>query len=282
MPTASTSPTRATPPPTPAATRTGGDRRFLLTRLQRDWDRLCTSRTALSSAREWDLGVGTFDTLDELVVLLGGRVRGVRGAHDDDHVLGQLVRIARSDELAARVLLQRLLPGLATMTRRHSWSFSEELDGFADVLTHAWTVVRTFDIDRCPTYVASNLIRRVEYHTYRKPHRRRMVCVPVDTSLLDLEPAGSGAGDPADHVHDDPATELAEVLALAARAGLPPEDVELARRLGRGESTTQLAQEWQVTDRTIRNRRAAMLERMREAIAAAFDGGSPGVPVRAA
>jgi hypothetical protein len=262
MPTAFTSPTRPTP--------TSGDHRFLLTRLQRDWERLCVSRTALSAARDWDLGIESFDTLDELVVLLGGRVRGVRGAHDDDRVLGRLVHIARSDELAARVLLQRLLPGLATMTRRHSWSFSEELDGFADVLTHAWTVVRSYDIDRHPTYVASNLIRRVEYHAYRKPHRRRMVCVPVDSSLLDVEPAVGGLGDPADPRHDDPAGELDEVLSLAAAAGLSADDVELARRLGRGESTVAIAREWRVTDRTIRNRRAAMLERLRAAVAIAL------------
>ncbi|MBI5090265.1 MAG: hypothetical protein HZB15_15775, partial [Actinobacteria bacterium] len=40
-------------------------------------------------------------------------------------------------------------------------------------------------------------------------------------------------------------------------------DIDLARRLGRGESTREIAASFDVTDRTVRNKRDALTYRLR-------------------
>jgi DNA-binding NarL/FixJ family response regulator len=50
---------------------------------------------------------------------------------------------------------------------------------------------------------------------------------------------------------------------------MEPDDLELARRLGAGASTAELAAERNVTDRTIRNHRAALVRQLQAVAAAA-------------
>ena len=60
------------------------------------------------------------------------------------------------------------------------------------------------------------------------------------------------------------AQELAELLDLAAAAGVPATDLDLARALAAGATTSELAAARQVTDRTIRNHRDALTRRLRD------------------
>ena len=62
----------------------------------------------------------------------------------------------------------------------------------------------------------------------------------------------------------EPADELRELLTIAERAGVSADEIELVRRLGTGATTLQLAEEANVTDRTIRNRRATAVLHLRE------------------
>jgi len=244
------------------------NQRHLLTRLQRDWDRLAASRSALRTARSWPISVERYDSLDELLRQLGfGRVRP-SGSHDDDGVLCELLLIARTDDFAARVVLQRILPGLASITRRRAHTRTEELDQFDEVLATAWTVIRCFPVERRPHYVAANLLRDVDYQVFRRPYRRVTKSVPTAGEFFDRT---VGVADVVDD--DDPRAELDELLRLAERSGLGAEDLELARRLGSGASTVEIAAERNVTDRTIRNHRAALILRLRRiaAEAAALD-----------
>lgn len=242
---------------TPLPPATVSTRPHLLSRLQREWERLSVSRSALRTARSWDLPVDRFESLDELLRHLGyGRLQSV-GSHDDDGVLTELLLLARTDELAARVVLQRMLPGLVSITRRRAERATNGLAEFDDVLTTAWTVIRCYPLDRRPGYIAANLLRDVDYHVFRRPYRRIGKFVPTPNETFERSAAAVEA-----LPEDDPQAELADLLQLAARSGMDPDDVELARRLGAGASTAELAAECNVTDRTIRNRRAALVRRL--------------------
>jgi DNA-binding CsgD family transcriptional regulator len=168
--------------------------------------------------------------------------------------LGDLLAAARTHPLAARVVLQRLLPGLSAIARRHTRVGTELVGSIDDLLAAAWTVIRTYPIDRRPTFVVAGLLRDCEYHAFRRHRRRKGVFLPVPNERFT---------DSAATETDDARTELRRLLDDAARAGMSTADLVLARRLAEGTTTAQLAAEAQVTERTIRNHRAAMLYRLR-------------------
>ncbi len=227
----------------------------MLVRLQREWDRLDRSGDALQRARAWCLPVAPFASLDELVRHCGYGASG-RGRHDDDAVLAALVRLARVDELAARVVLQRMLPAISALSRRER-SFTLRQEALHELLTASWTVIRTYPIERRPDYVAANLTRTIGYVAFRRPHRRpvRHECRPW--WVFDLTAATEDDAVP-------PAVELDELLRDAAAAGLDGDGLDLVRRLASGVPPAQLAAEHRVTERTIRNRRAAVVSQLRE------------------
>ena len=231
----------------------------LLLRLQLEWDQLARTPQALAVAATWCLPIEHLDSLDDVLVHAGFGRRAQ--ADDDDEAMLRLVELARADELAARVVLQRMLPGVASIARRRSRSIHERQAMLDDLVATAWTVIRTYPIDRRRRFVTVNLLRDVEYRGFRQ-HRRRM---PQPTTR-------------APHLFDESAVattaltsaqELAELLELAAAAGVSDADLTLARRLAAGASTSELARERQVTDRTIRNHRDALARRLRDLARAA-------------
>ena len=251
-------------PPAPVATRPAATR-HLYTRLQQDWCRLCASCRHLERARTWQLPIDPVGSLDELLGHIGyGRVGRTDEHHDE--VLGALVDVAHHDELAARVVLQRILPGLWTLTRRRAAIERErgrhgrdsEFDD--EVLSTAWTVIRCFRVDRRRDHIAARMIKEIEYRTFRLPHRRQAIFVPTPVMSLDRP------------MHDealvDPAALLDMMLTDAARRGLGGDDVDVLRRWGAGQPAAALADVLHVTERTIRNHRAAALRRLQDLVAA--------------
>lgn len=231
----------------------------LLSRLQLEWDRLVRSPAILRQARTWELPVARFASLDELL-RAAGLGRHECGEHGDDELLAALVSIAHHDDLAARVVLQRLLPGVSSIVRRRH-SFSAQLEATDELLAAMWTVIRTYPIEQRPRYVAAGLLRAADYAAFQRFQRRQAVHIPQPTSTFDRCLS--------DDVAVTPAEELAELLDMARAAGMAPDDLELAERLGRGESTMQIAALRAVTDRTIRNHRAAVAYRLRAVARAA-------------
>lgn len=221
-----------------------------------DWERLRRRPTSLRRATGW--GVGEVNDLERLVEAT------LATAEDGDAVLHRLVAIARDDDLAARVVLQRLLPDLARVYRRRRWQHWSGVD-FGDLLTTGWTVIRTYNPDRRPARLANALVSDIEYREYRAPSRRIGHGRSADPSCFDVlvDPTTSGV------TEVDAGTELAELLAEGAAAGVPDDDLELLRQLASGRSTTELAEELAVTSRTIRNRRERITTRLREVALAA-------------
>jgi len=238
-------------------THTVIDQRHLLVRLQREWDRLARSPRAISTARSWPIVIERFDSLDDLLRHAGyGTVQ--RDHHGDDEVLAALLRLARDQELAARIVLQRLLPGITSISRRrsrHAQHQGTQLESVDELLASAWTVIRTFPVERRCTYLAANLLRDIEYHAFRRDARRKATFLPTPAEVFETTPAAPNSPTAAE--------ELRDLLDDAVRAGFDRADLALITRLACGTTTTEMAAEMHVTDRTIRNHRTAALYRLR-------------------
>ncbi len=241
-----------------------------LSRLRDEWCTLAVSPAAVATARSWGLPAGQIHSLDDVLVAVGMRLdvpsgqaiaaTGSRTAPPvGDEVLRLLVVSARTDTLAARVVLQRLLPGLSSTARRHGRCHSEHLSAFDELASVAWGVIREFPVERRNHHLAAALLRDCEHHAFRKSTRRLLVLEATEPSRLDrLE----------EEVSSEPLLELCGVVGAARVRHLGPADVALLRLLLSGRRLEDVAEEMAVSMRTVRNRRAAAIHRLRAAVAA--------------
>lgn len=118
--------------------------------LSREWEHVCRGRHARASWARWAEGSPGLCLLDDLEDAVAHCRQ--RGPHAGE-VLGALARNAAVDELAARALLQAVLPGLARVSRRAwreelsdwLWESLEEVDQL--VLSTAYGVIRALAPD---------------------------------------------------------------------------------------------------------------------------------------
>ena len=223
-------------------------------RLALEWTRLRTRPEHLRTASTWRIVDRPVDSLDEILVAVGYEGEPMP---DTERRLRQLVGLARDDELAARVVIQRILPGLLAVVRRRR---GQADDVFEELIGAAWIAVRTYNPTRSPGSIAAALISDADYNAFRADTRRRSSTErPVDPQADDVA-----------HVHEPSSCEqLAELLADAADAGVDADDLELLRQLLAAPTTIQLAEVLQITPRTIRNRRDRITSRLREVALAA-------------
>jgi hypothetical protein len=246
----------------------------LAARLDREWERLARHRPSIYRARGWAVTDDVIDHLDDLLAAAGYGVSPAaleaRTSSDDNAVVRRLVRLAQSDEFAARIVLQRILPGLRHRARLWSGrggTTHHYEDTLGELIAVAWTLIRTYDVDRRFGFVAANLVRDSAHYAFIAPKRRRS--------------SGEEVADPATLPDDTPpppvsapSAELAELLEAAAGAGVPADDLELVRELlAAGGSTEAVAARRHVTSRTIRNRRLRAIGHLRRfARASTVDG----------
>lgn len=238
--------------------------RFSL-RLDLEWAHLRTARRSLRHARSWATA-DSYDALTSLVVdiddladVIAATQRGAGPVGSDDSILLRLVELARHDELAGRIVIQRILPGLISQAVRFR-SFHDDVDPVELVVPTAWLVIRAFDTDRRRHHVAASLISDAVYQAFRQPLRRR------SSTEVALAPRAFGAVESTDA--SSPIVELAEVIRDAVNAGVSGDDIELLRQIVRADSPTQVARQRRVTDRTLRNHRSRAVANIRSAIAA--------------
>ncbi len=241
--------------------------RSLPARFHREWRTLAVRPSVLRRAATWDLGV-PFHTLDDIVEATGwfsGRDArmaaadtevgdGHRAADRSNDVMARLLLAARADEVAARVVLQRLLPGLVSRARRWAGRSDGGADALDELVAAAWTVIRTFPVERRPRHLVANLLRGAEYHAFVRPTRRLLVHELVPTPLLDR---------PAPDAVCDAGEELADLI-RAARS-LTDRDHRLLALLVDGASMTEVAAKLDVCVRTVTNHRDAVVHRLRQA-----------------
>ena len=228
--------------------------RYLLTRLQREWNLLSGRRSAVARASAWKLTPRVLSSLDDLLVLTG--LGPVEMDASSDEAMRRLVVLARHDDLAAREVLQRMLPGLSTCARRNSSGFESQLDALDELLSEAWSVIRSFPIEQRDRYVIKNLLRDCEHQAFIKARRRLLVHNFTDPAKLDraVEP---------DDLAVEPMITLVELLGRAKSAGMSEADVAIVVTLLNTSNVKQAAAALRVTDRTVRNRRQGVVRQLR-------------------
>lgn len=223
-------------------------------RLTAEWARLRHRPAALRAADAWQIADHPLTDLADLLATVG--YESVRTPASEDR-FRRLVLHARHDELAARVAIQRILPGLLAIVRRRRHHSGN--DAFDELLGAAWEAVRTFNPERRPACLAASLIADADYRAFRAPHRRKA----TPTSPLD------DVGPLADVRQPHPADELARLFDEAIDAGIPSADIVLLRQLLAARTANELAARLDVTPRTIRNRRDRITGRLRDLTIAA-------------
>lgn len=235
-------------------------------RLFQEWHQLCTRQAVLDHVRSWPLDGPPVRSLMDLLHRCGYGRQG--DDHDADGTLRQLLHLASHDRLAARVILQRLLPGMLAIAHRrgHGTPAGSE-PALAEVVGTMWVLVRSYPVHRRPRHLAANLLRDAEYQAFRRP--ARLMSHQREVPTAHVSGRFGESVDPTSTWLDDPGRRLAEALHRGRSAGLSSADLDLLTRLASGESTETLANQLGVSDRTLRARRAAAVQRLRQAVAAA-------------
>ncbi len=175
-------------PPRPVRPSHLGSSSTFVRSLDVEWAALRTSRRALRTARTWVVSVPQGHPLSQVVgdlhdleQLLAATQRRAGEPQRDDEMLLALVRLARTDDLAGRVVLQHLLPGLIDQSKRYR-SFREPTDPMELAVPMAWIAIRSYDTERRIRHVASSLLSDALFQAFRRPLRRRSateeVCAP--------------------------------------------------------------------------------------------------------
>lgn len=202
------------------------------TNYRTDWDQFCSAQPATLAA--------------ELEALLAS----TEGNDDEaDQQLAAVVGRAATDTTMARLVLQRVMPGLLSVAKRRAkvapGTFAEILH---DLVANAWIAVCTYPLDRRPRKIAANLVRDIEYNTFTQQSRLRRVATDAVADL----PERSAPR------HTNPGEDVISVLTAARNAGANPDGLRLLGELAvAGRSVSELAASYGVSPRTILNRRLA-------------------------
>jgi hypothetical protein len=150
--------------------------------------------------------------------------------------------------LAARVLLQLLLPGTRKLARRW-WALGEPQERAAAAVAAVYHRIRTYPLSRRPGRVAANVLMDAEYDLRRAVPR--VVAVPMDDPTAARRPSAAEVQAP------NPGEELADLLVDAVDAGtIDGDDAELiARSRIADHSIHDIAAERGRTSRTLWHRR---------------------------
>ena len=201
--------------------------------------------------RSWQVTDRSFRSLDELLHLAGFKTAA---SAESDDVLRRLVIAAAGEPLAARIVLQRLLPGLLAIVRREQ-QHDREVDAFDMLAAEAWMAIITYRADRRPTDIAARLLNDARHRAFTTPRRRqeRSREQAVPPARLD-QPREAQPGSSFE--------ELTIVLREARHDGLADADLPLCDYLA-GTRANELAAQRKVSLRTMRNRRQRAVDRVR-------------------
>ena len=198
------------------------------------------------------------DDLDDVLELCGfGRAID---DHDGDKLLWHLVKHAETCDIAARIVLHRILPALMAMAKRRGQLTHGGMEAaMSDILATAWCVIREYPHQRRHHKVAANLVRDTEYHAFVRHHRLRHVDETQvgDEMLQRMIEANT----------NDTSYEIVDVLNEAAEMGVDPRHLELLREFASGRTSDDIAARLGVSSRTVRNHKRNAVDAMRDAYA---------------
>jgi DNA-directed RNA polymerase specialized sigma24 family protein len=166
------------------------------------------------------------------------------------------VKRAAHDELAARIVLQRILPPLIAIAGRRGHIVHGGFNAaFNEILGQAWILIRQYPVDRRPAKIASNLVRDTEYFAFVRNARLKRLEVESWTDDVDEKFVSD------DEEVIEPNVELAQIVHDAVKRGIRNAPLQLIMRLSSGETLEDIAAEAGVCVRTVRTwRRKAIIE----------------------
>lgn len=188
--------------------------------LEREWRVLAASAEAGAALEEWRADhavLRRFETMRDLVAYVECRTAP---AGERDQVLAALAMRAGSDQLAARTVLQLLLPGCKALVGRYRRSAESADELAAEVVSDVYARIRAF-ADRCAhSYVAAGILSGTKKRLVRVgAARAREASLEDEPDALDLAQC---------ETEPSAAEELAELLEWASSAGhLSPAEAEL-------------------------------------------------------
>ena len=223
-----------------------------------EWEHLRSRRTTLRTVNSWDFMPHAVDDLDDVLELCGfGRAID---DHDGDKLLWHLVKHAETCDIAARIVLHRILPALMAMAKRRGQLTHGGMEAaMSDILATAWCVIREYPHQRRHHKVAANLVRDTEYHAFVRHHRLRHVDeTQVGDEMLQRMIESNT---------NDTSYEIVDVLNEAAEMGVDPRHLELLREFASGRTSDDIAARLGVSSRTVRNHKRNAVDAMRDAYA---------------
>lgn len=241
-------------------------------RLDREWRRLCRQPSILATVAGWgivDPGEAPLADLDDLLARTGasrtadGRAArsGRATARVDDETANELLRrlleVAAHDALAARIVLQRILPGLLTVVRVEQFR-GHGVDAFDVLLAEAWVSIVSYPTTSRVSDIAARLLHDARHRAFTNPRRRRRVsetlCAP------------DRLAEPARRADRSAFEELTTLLGQARDGGLPARDVEVLAGIVNHGSSARLAAVLCMDQRSIRYRRDQAVKRVRQVL----------------
>lgn len=143
----------------------------ILQDLDREWAQLAASPRARRALTRWVEGHPALAGHHDLVDVLASR----RDPARSEHVLRALALLAPEDDLAARTLLQAVVPGIVTLAGRVG---NDDISAIDEMVSLAWERIRTYPPQRTGS-VAANILLDV-----RKRYRRhRDIEAPTSAEL---------------------------------------------------------------------------------------------------
>ena len=226
--------------------------RAFIAQLQTDWDRISSSDEARRSLQQWSA------TYPELVARDIQHLLEMRlNPSEAGGILRALAVLAPEDRLAARALLQAMLPGLIKLAKTAGHGDQESLE---EMVALAWERIRTYPTSRQGS-VAGNVLLDVRKRYWHDRKLQAVIAGPQEIEHV------AGASVPAAEELAVSRLEFAETLRVAGRvvsrpavrlvvstrvAGIPL--AEIARQ--EGLSARALAMRRLRAERVIRRRMA--------------------------
>ena len=230
--------------------------RCLSQRLDREWAYLNHRSEVLAEVRSWGLTDRHIRSLDDVLVLAGHRTEHTAEA---DQLLARLVGVARSNPLAARIVLQRILAGLLAIVRDEQ-ERDPRVDAFDLIVGEAWISITHYRVETRPTYVAARLLNDARHRAFTCRRRRRVI-VEVVTDANDLT----------EIEHDPELAAFDEVVAAVTEArarGLGDDSVATVSELLNRGSSASVAAARSVSTRAVRYRQRRAVTQIRRLVAA--------------
>ena len=218
----------------------------LTTRLDAEWEHLASSAPAIAALARWgrlEPELAGWTDLEQLRAAVHDRGDVQRS----DQILAALVRLAavdgRGDVLAARVVLQLLVPGARRLARSLATLTGDVAAAEAAVFAELTILIRTYPWRRRPCRTAANLLLDCRQHLTRSLKRTRLELA------AGLSPERNDVADPVEGEGRLALNDLlwwaqrrgvldrfeAELLVASHVAGIPMS--QLVTRFGRSRST---------------------------------------------